>query len=312
MQALITGGAGFIGSNLARGLHDRDIRVRVIDDLSSGRRENLHGINIEFIKGDILDLELVAQAMEGVSWVFHQAALVSVEGSFEDPLRCYEANMQGSLAVLWAAQRAGVERVILASSAAVYGESTEPLSEDAPKKPLSPYAASKLAMESAAALFAGAYGLETVSLRYFNVYGPRQRLDSPYAAVIPAFIRAMQEGRAPTIYGDGHQRRDFVYVDDVVRANLLAAERSGLAGRAFNIGGGGSISIEDLARILQESYPGAPKPDYAAAREGDIHFSQASLQRAHEALGYRPATAIEDGLRITVEWFGPERQDPPQ
>lgn len=310
-QALVTGGAGFIGSHLVEGLLRQGMRVRVLDNLSSGQRDNLADSNAELIVGDIRDPEALAGAMDGVRWVFHQAALVSVPASLDDPLGCYQVNLHGTLQVLWAAYQAGVQRVVVASSAAVYGEANDPVDEESPKRPLSPYASSKLAMEQAAQLFTCAYGLPTVCLRYFNAYGPRQRPDSPYAAVIPAFIEAMLEGRPATIHGDGDQSRDFVHIDDVVRANLLAAERPEATGGVYNIGSGTSHTILQLAGILQRLFPQAPAPVHGPSREGDIRFSRALIDRAAEALGYRPVIDMQHGLRSTVEWFRQERPNPP-
>ncbi|HLF81781.1 MAG TPA: NAD-dependent epimerase/dehydratase family protein, partial [Anaerolineales bacterium] len=249
--------------------------------------------------------------MQGVRWVFHQAAMVSVPASMDDPLGCYEVNLQGTLRVLWAAHQAGVQRVVVASSAAVYGEASVPVEEESPKRPLSPYASSKLAMEQAAQLFTRAYGLPTVCLRYFNAYGPRQRPDSPYAAVIPAFIGAMLDGRPAIIHGEGDQSRDFVYIGDVVRANLLAAERPEATGGVFNIGSGVSVTILELAGFLQGLFPQAPAPIHGPSREGDIRFSKAVMDRAAQALGYRPEVGMLEGLRSTVEWFRQERPAPP-
>ena len=301
--ALVTGGAGFIGSHIAHALAKRGVQVRVIDDLSSSEGSDLDDLDGALVRGDIRNSTPLPELVQGSNWIFHQAALVSVPGSIEEPERCYAINVEGTLNVLRAAHQAGVERVVLASSAAVYGESGEPIAEDHEKKPLSPYAASKLAMEEAALMYHRVYGLPVVCLRYFNVYGPRQRPDSPYAAVIPAFIRAMLEGRPPVIYGDGEQRRDFVYVDDVVRANLLAVEREQAVGGIFNIGGGGSISINELAGILQSILPDGPESLYGPPREGDIHFSEADLRKAEQSLGYRPEVGIQEGLRKTVKWF---------
>jgi UDP-glucose 4-epimerase len=309
-QALVTGGAGFVGSHLAAGLLAQGMRVRVLDDLSTGREHNLAGFTVELVQGDVRDARALAEAMQGVRWVFHEAAMVSVPASLDDPLSCYEVNLQGTLQVLWAAYQAGVQRVVVASSAAVYGEATEPVDEESPKRPLSPYAASKLAMEGAARLFTRVYGLATVCLRYFNAYGPRQRPDSPYAAVIPSFIEAMLEGRPATIHGEGDQSRDFVYIGDVVRANLLAAERPEAVGGVFNIGSGVSVTIRELAGILQSFFPQAPAPLHGPSREGDIRFSRAVLDRAAQALGYRPEVGMQEGLRSTVEWFRQERPTP--
>jgi UDP-glucose 4-epimerase len=309
-QALVTGGAGFVGSHLAAGLLAQGMRVRVLDDLSTGQEHNLAGSNIDLVRGDVRDASTLAEAMQGVRWVFHEAAMVSVPASLDDPLGCYEVNLHGTLQVLWAAYQAGVQRVVVASSAAVYGEAAEPVDEESPKRPLSPYAASKLAMEQAARLFTRVYGLPTVCLRYFNAYGPRQRPDSPYAAVIPSFIEAMLEGRPATIHGEGDQSRDFVFIGDVVRANLLAAERPGAVGGVFNIGSGVSVTIRELAGILQGFFPQAPEPVHGPSREGDIRFSRAVLDRAAGALGYRPEVGMQEGLRSTVEWFRQERPTP--
>ena len=310
-QALVTGGAGFVGSHVVAGLIAQGTRVRVVDNLSTGREHNLADSSVEFVAGDIRDPEVLSAAMQGVRWVFHQAAMVSVPASMDDPLGCYEVNLQGTLRVLWAAYQAGVQRVVVASSAAVYGEASVPVEEESPKRPLSPYASSKLAMEQAAQLFTRAYGLPTVCLRYFNAYGPRQRPDSPYAAVIPAFIGAMLEGRPATIHGEGDQSRDFVYIGDVVRANLLAAERPEATGGVFNIGSGVSVTILELAGFLQGLFPQAPAPIHGPSREGDIRFSKAVMDRAAQALGYRPEVGMLEGLRSTVEWFRQERPAPP-
>jgi len=310
-QALVTGGAGFVGSHVVAGLIAQGTRVRVLDNLSTGQEQNLADSPVEFVAGDIRDPEVLAAAMQGVRWVFHQAAMVSVPASMDDPLGCYEVNLQGTLRVLWAAYQAGVQRVVVASSAAVYGEASVPVEEESPKRPLSPYASSKLAMEQAAQLFTRAYGLPTVCLRYFNAYGPRQRPDSPYAAVIPAFIGAMLEGRPATIHGEGDQSRDFVYIGDVVRANLLAAERPEATGGVFNIGSGVSVTILELAGFLQGLFPQAPAPIHGPSREGDIRFSKAVMDRAAQALGYRPEVGMLEGLRSTVEWFRQERPAPP-
>lgn len=305
--ALVTGGAGFIGSNIVRGLLERGAQVRVLDDLSSGSRANLAGLEVEVIQADVCDREALAEAVEGVDWVFHLAAVVAVAESMEAPVRSYEVNALASLRVLEAARRAGVERVVLSSSCAVYGDVEGPVAETAPLVPLSPYAASKAAMEAAADLYARSYHLPTISLRYFNVYGPRQSPASDYAAVIPAFIGETLNGDAVTIHGDGHQTRDFVYVDDVVRANLLAAQAPQGVRGVFNIGSGQSISILDLAEELQRIFPEAPPPRHGPARPGDIRFSQADLTLAREALGYRPKTDFQAGLRATVEWFSSKR-----
>jgi nucleoside-diphosphate-sugar epimerase len=303
MISLVTGGAGFIGSHLVRTLLERGDQVRVLDNLSTGRSENLAGLNIELIEGDIRDLDAVRKAVSDVSQIYHLAAHVSVPASMEDPLECYAINLIGSLNVLWTAQQIGASRVVLASSAAVYGDINDKVNESTVPRPLSPYAGSKLAMEQAGQLFTTTYGLATVSLRCFNVYGPRQSPDSPYAAVIPIFIREILAGRPPTIYGDGEQTRDFVFVEDAVRALLLTSERDEAVGNIFNIGGGTSVSIHDLVYTLQQLIPDSPAPIFGPPRIGDIRFSQADITRAESALGFHPTIDLKDGLKSTVEWF---------
>ena len=310
--AMVTGGAGFIGSHIARRLAGQGYRLRVLDDLSTGVAVNLIGTPAKLVEGDIRSRSTVSKAMSGVDLVFHQAALVSVSGSIENPIECYQINLEGTLNVLEAAREAQVERVVLASSAAVYGHSDAPVSEDAPNKPLSPYAASKWAMEQAALMFYEVYELPTVCLRYFNVYGPRQLPDSTYAAVIPAFVNALIDGNPPPIFGDGEQKRDFVHVDDVVHANLLAAENEAAIGQVLNISAGGAVTINELAGILHEIIPDAPAPVHGSSREGDIYFSEAVIEQAWRALGYRPEVALVEGLQSTVEWFRRERLQTPQ
>jgi nucleoside-diphosphate-sugar epimerase len=308
-QVLVTGGAGFIGSHLVRALAEGGQQVRVLDNLSSGKRAHLAGVEVEFLEGDILDGSLLARGMDEVEVVYHLAAMVGVAASVADPLGCYAINVTGSLNVLEAARRAGVSKVVLASSAAVYGAREGTVSETTPAHPLSPYGASKLAMEQIAQLYAELYQLPAVSLRYFNVYGPHQALDSPYAAVIPTFIQQLLEGRAPVIEGDGGQTRDFVFVGDIVRANLMAASADAF-GEVFNIGNGVSTSIVDLAGLLARLIPGSGAPEHGPPRVGDIRHSTASVDRARMSLGFRPGTALKDGLEITVEWFRAVRQAP--
>ncbi len=304
---VVTGGAGFIGSHLVERLTELGHRVRVLDNFSSGRVENLAGLTVEVLEGDVRDEAAVRRAMKGAELVFHLAAMVSVPQSMEDPLACYAANLSGSLNVLWQARAAGAKRVVLASSCAVYGEAQPPLKEETPTVPLSPYADSKLAMERAAQLFTRAYGLPTVCLRYFNVYGPRQTPDSQYAAVIPQFIARMLAGRAPQIHGDGCQTRNFVYVEDVVRANLLAAEAEAAVGGVYNVAGARSVSVLELAQTLRRLIPGAPEWVHGPPRAGDIRHSDADLNAAARALGYRPQIDLEQGLQRTVEWFEASR-----
>lgn len=306
-QVLVTGGAGFIGSHLARGLLDRGDRVRVLDNLSTGSKANLAGLEVDLIEGDIRDVTVVQESIKDVDAIFHLAAFISVPGSMVDPLTCYEANLNGSLNVLMQASQAGVQRVVLASSAAVYGESESTVAENHPLNPLSPYAASKLAMEQAAQLFSQSFSLETICLRYFNVYGPRQSPDSPYAAAIPMFIQAMLASEPATIHGDGRQTRDFVYVSDVVEAMLLAADGVSVTSRVFNIGGGKSVPIIKLVDIIQRFFPENPDPVFGPPRQGDLRFSEADISSAERALGYRPRIDLQEGLGITVEWFRSRR-----
>ena len=316
MRALVTGGAGFIGSHVASRLVDAGHHVLVLDDLSTGMRDNLRALEnhaeqarnasgggFEFMEGQVQDRDTVRTAAQGIDVVFHLAAMVSVPASLENPSDCYEVNLNGSLNVLAAAKEAGAKKVLLASSAALYGESDAPVDESASKNPLSPYAASKWAMEEAAQMYDQINDLETVCLRYFNVYGPRQRPDSTYAAVIPAFVKAFLDGEPATIFGDGDQKRDFVHIDDVVRANLLAAESDEAVQKVLNISGGSTVTIVDLAGILHKIIPNAPAAIHEPPREGDIYFSEAVIERAWQSLGYRPEVALVDGLRSTVEWF---------
>ena len=302
-QVLVTGGAGFIGSHLVRGLLDRGDQVRVLDNLSTGSKANITDLEVDFIEGDIRDVAVVQESIKDVEAIYHLAAFVSVPGSMVDPLTCYAVNLNGSLNVLMQANQAGVRRVVLASSAAVYGESESTVAENHPLNPLSPYAASKLAMEQAAKLFSESFSLETVCLRYFNVYGPRQSPDSQYAAAVPIFIGAMFAGEAPMIFGDGSQTRDFIYVGDVVRALLLAAEQEKAKGEVMNIGGGASISILELVEVVRDLLPEAPETTFGAARIGDIRYSQAVITKAKMLLDFSPEISIRDGLQETIRWF---------
>jgi len=303
VRVLVTGGAGFIGSHLVDRLLMDGHTVRVLDNLSSGPRGGRSAEGFELVEGDVRERETVEACLDGVEHVFHLAAQISVPASTQAPVECYAVNLTGSLHVLDASRKAGVKRVVLASSAAVYGDVLGPVTEDMPSAPLSPYAASKLGMEQAARMFTDTLGLPTVCLRFFNVYGPRQAPDSPYAAVIPGFIQAGLVRQPMVIHGDGQQRRDFVFVSDAVEACLRAATHEPANGGVVNVGGGGSVTIRDLAGILQRMIPEAPKATLGAVREGDVRYSEADLNRAHALIGYHPAVRLEQGLQVTLEWF---------
>jgi UDP-glucose 4-epimerase len=303
---LVTGGAGFIGSHLVKALIEQGDQVRVLDDLSSGTKENLAGLEIDLIVGDIRDNGLVERATAGVEIVFHLAAMISPAESMKDPLRCYDVNVNGTLNVLWKAHVSGAKQVVLASSCAIYGDASKASSESDPVNPISPYAGSKLAAENVASMFSRVYGLSTINLRYFNVYGPGQMADSPYAAAIPIFIAAMHSNMSPTVFGDGHQTRDFVYVSDVVRANLIAAKAERPSGEVYNIAGPTSVSILELLAGLKDILPGGGEVVFAPPRPGDILHSRADRSKAEGALGYRPEIALEQGLQRTVQWYESE------
>lgn len=300
---LVTGGAGFIGSHIVRALTDAGSKVRVLDDLSSGRAENLAGLDVEFVRGDICDAAIVAQAVRGVRAVCHHAAMISVPRSVEDPLGSHRINVEGTLNLLEAARRAGAPRFVLASSAAIYGdEPSLPKTEQSPQRPQSPYALHKLIGEGYLKLYHDLYGMDTLSLRYFNVYGSRQDPASPYAAVIPLFIDALREGRRPTVYGDGKQTRDFVYVDDVARANLAALTVPDPDGRVVNVAGGRRIDLLELLDTLGEIFTVSPAPLFAPARLGDVRHSVAAVDAAAELLNFRPTVSLREGLAATVAW----------
>lgn len=299
----MTGGAGFIGSHLVRALAARGDHVRVLDNLSTGRRENLAGVEAELVVGDIRDPAAVAQASRGAEAVYHLAALVSVADTMRDPLTGYEVNLTGSLRVLEGAREGGARAVVLASSAAVYGAAEGRVRETSPAHPISPYGASKLAMEDAAALYASAYHVPAICLRLFNVYGPRQSVSSSYAAVIPFFIHSLLEGGPLTLDGDGGQTRDFVFVGDVVRAMILAAQKAAEGPGPFNIGTGRSVSIRRLAATLERLIPASRPLTHGPSRPGDIRHSASNIRRAEAALGYHPEVTLEQGLQATVQWF---------
>jgi UDP-glucose 4-epimerase len=303
---LVTGGAGFIGSHLVEALIERGETVRVLDNFSTGELANLERVRdqVHVLNGDITDLQTVRTAMEGVDLVFHEAALASVPRSIANPLATHHSCVTGTLHVLWAAREAGVRRVVYAASSSAYGGSRKlPKHEDAPTLPLSPYAVAKLAGEHYCAAFAEVYGLETVRLRYFNVFGPRQSPTSPYAAVIPKFIAAMTSGHRPLIHGDGNQSRDFTFVADVVQANLLAAEAPGVQGKVYNIACGRRTSLLELVQHLNALLGTDLQPEHTEARPGDVRHSLASIDEARNDLEYEPTTDIETGLRHCLKWW---------
>ena len=307
-RALVTGGAGFIGSNLVRELLTRGSAVRVFDDLSTGRRENLADVDVdvEVVEGDLRDPEAVARATDGVSHVFHQGAVPSVPRSVKDPLTSHEANATGTLNVLVAARDAQVERVVFASSSSVYGDAEElPMRETLPTRPISPYGVSKLSGERYCGAFAATYGMATVALRYFNVFGPRQNPVSEYAAVVPRFITATLRGEPVVVFGDGEQSRDFTFVGDVVAANLLAAEAGKQAwGGVFNVAYNERHSVNQLLETIgRVSGKESVDPVREPARPGDIRDSQADISLARDVLGYVPRWSFDEGLRLTVDWF---------
>lgn len=307
MKYLVTGGAGFIGSNLVEELLRRGETVRVLDNFSSGRRGNLQGIaakSAEVMEGDIRDLEKCRAAARGMDYVLHKAALASVPASVADPLYSNEVNITGTLNMLTAARDAGVRRFVFASSSSVYGDDPEPVkTERSAIRPLSPYAIGKITGEEYCRAFFRLFGLETVCLRYFNVYGRRQNPHSEYAAVIPKFITALVSGGRPTIYGDGGQTRDFVFVGDVVRANLLACTGPRAPGRVFNIACNRGVSLLELLEEIEAITGTVAEPLFEPPRAGDVRHSRANISDAEEHLSFKPEFSFRDGLRITVEWF---------
>jgi nucleoside-diphosphate-sugar epimerase len=308
---LVTGAAGFVGSNIVHSLLERGEEVRGIDSFSHSRPENIAGIlhQFDFRHGDVTDLEAVRSACEGMDYVLHQAALGSVPRSLDDPLATNHANIVGTLTVLQAARTAGVKRVVYASSSSAYGDTPAlPKRESMQSNPISPYAVSKYAGELYAQTFYRNMELETVSLRYFNVFGPRQHPSSPYAAVVPKFIRQMLNGEQPVIFGDGTQTRDFTFVDNVVSANLLACQAPAgkVCGKMFNVAAGKKFSLNQLYSLLQKLTGVSTPARYAPDRKGDVHDSLADTSAAEEAMGYRVLVELEEGLRRTVEWYRAE------
>lgn len=303
---LVTGGAGFIGSNIVEKLVQAGHKVRVLDNFSTGRRGNIVHLlpKIELVEGDIRDLEICRRAVKGVDFVLHQAALPSVQRSIEDPLTTFQVNALGTLNLLVASKEANVKRFIYASSSSVYGDSPKlPKKEDMATFPLSPYAVSKLAGENLCKAFYKSYGLPTVCLRYFNVFGPRQDPNSPYSAVIPRFISALLNGKPPVIYGDGEQTRDFTYIDNVVEANLLACFKEGIEGEVFNIACGEETSVNQLFYTLRELTGKYIEPNYAPPRPSEVRRSVADISKARQLLGYRPNIGIKEALRYLLKFW---------
>jgi len=308
VRALVTGGAGFIGSNLVSALLERGDDVRVLDNFSTGHRSNLERDGVELVEGDLRSYERVAAAVGEAEVVFHQGALPSVPRSIQDPLTSTAVNVEGTLNVLLAARDAGARRVVFASSSSVYGDAPGmPRQEDQALAPLAPYAVSKLAAEQYCIVANRVYGLETVALRYFNVFGERQDPLSGYAAVIPKFIRLMLDGRPPTIFGDGETSRDFTHVQNVVEANLAAADEDAAAGRVLNIAIGSSHTLNELVATLRRLIGAELEAEYTDPRPGDVVESLADISRARELIGYDPRVEFEDGLRRTIDWIADGR-----
>lgn len=303
---LITGGAGFIGSHMVDALLKAGHTVRVADNFSTGKRENLAHVagQIDLREFSITDREPLADAMQGVDYVFHLAALASVPRSVKNPLASNEHNVTGTLNVLVTARDAGVKRVVYAASSSAYGDvESDFKSEDMTPRPLSPYAVAKLAGEMYCQVFAHVYQLETVAVRYFNVFGPRQDPLSAYAAVIPKFISAMLDDSPPTVEGDGLQSRDFTYIDNVVHGNLLACHTPGVAGEVFNIACGGRINLLEMIELLNQLMGKDIEPVFTAPRPGDVRHSRAAIDKARQLLGYEPVVSFEDGLAHTLDWY---------
>jgi UDP-glucose 4-epimerase len=309
--ALVTGGAGFIGSHIAAALAGRGARVRVLDDLSTGYRENLEAIggDFDFVRGSVADAGVLRRALEGVEVVFHEAAIPSVPRSVENPRETHDACVEGTFSLLLAARDARVRRVVYAASSSAYGDQPElPKVETQAPDPLSPYAVAKLVGEYYCQVFTRAYGLETVALRYFNIFGPRQDPSSTYSGVISRFISALSSGGTPVIYGDGGQTRDFTYVANAVDANLLAAESTQAVGQTINVATGRQVSLNELLAILK-TVTGREDAgtEYRETRVGDVRHSLADITRARTLLGYEPRVTLEDGLQKTIDWWKSSR-----
>nr|MEE4269417.1 SDR family oxidoreductase [Candidatus Krumholzibacteria bacterium] len=304
---LVTGGAGFIGSHLARELVQRDHEVVVLDNLSTGNVGNMADFRerIRFVEGSITDLDTVLDCCQGVDCVFHQAALPSVPRSVADPILSDEQNVGGTMRVFWGAHQSGVRRVVYAASSSIYGDTEElPKHEGMQPKPMSPYAVNKRVSELYGSVFNNLYGLNTIGLRYFNVFGPRQDPNSQYAAVVPKFITRFLDGQSPIIHGDGQQSRDFTFVQNVVEANIAACDsRPEAGGRSYNIALGGRITVEDLCLKIRDLIGVDIEPTYDASRPGDVRHSQASIDLAREFLDYAGSVSLEEGLARTVTWY---------
>ena len=310
IKALITGGAGFIGSHIAQALCQQGARVVILDDLSTGDEANLHwvgqGDRVDLVKGCVTDTTLIQKLVQGCQWVFHEAAIASVPQSVAQPAESNAVNLEASLNLLIAARDARVKRFMFASSAAIYGDTAAPLKQESdPVLPLTPYGLQKYASERYGQMFHQLYGLETVALRYFNVFGPRQSFTSPYSGVIAKFCTLMLEGKAPIIFGDGLQSRDFAYIDNVVAANLLAAQQPAekVAGKVFNIAGGTSVTLLDLITELNRLTGQVLQPLHETARSGDIRDSAADLTRSRRDLGFDPKVSWQEGLRHTLDFY---------
>ncbi|HAV76648.1 MAG TPA: LPS biosynthesis protein WbpP [Anaerolineae bacterium] len=311
MKYLVTGGAGFIGSHIVSALLEQGAAVRVLDNFSTGKRENIkasaqqfRGDQLEILEGDIRNDSDVKAAVSGIDIIFHEAAFVSAPQSMDEPQECFDVNLTGTSMLFNAARKAGVRRAVVASSAAVYGESDAlPLVEETPLQPKSPYAVSKRVNEMYAELFTNSFNFEVVALRYFNVYGPRQRPDSMYAAAVPIFARQLLDRKPITIFGNGGQTRDLINVRDVVRANLIASEHPDAAGRIFNVCTGVETRLLDLLEVFDELIPNAPKPEFVPPRIGDIYRSVGSPQKARDVIGFHSQVSLADGLEETVKWM---------